>query len=197
MLELLRDELGGFLRERRALEEHGLDFLPQRPDAPALGPAQLGVEIALQGVVRRDELLEVAPSQLSRQCSNNLRVREPLSELDHSRHIGPGPTRSELDGQLLRPCSNNHFPILCPFVFEDVFADAPASLPIECHEARIDRSRNLFAGGPDHLPQICQQPLVGQDAGENGRRRDASDGGCGHRGRRFPDSLPLPTAANQ
>jgi hypothetical protein len=60
----------GFV-ERAVLVEHAADFLLQRPRAPALDPAHLGVEVAFEWVVDVDDLLEVGPCQLSPQCGDN------------------------------------------------------------------------------------------------------------------------------
>lgn len=47
------------LRDGGALEEHGVDLLAQGADAPAVDPAHLGVEVALEVVLERDDLFEM------------------------------------------------------------------------------------------------------------------------------------------
>ena len=66
-LEVLLDELGGLLRESGALIEHAVDPGPQRPHAPALEAAHLGVEVALKAIRQRNQGDEVGPGQLSYQ----------------------------------------------------------------------------------------------------------------------------------
>jgi len=75
----------GFLGEGGALEEHAVDLAAQGADAPAFEAAHLRVEVAGVGLVEREELDEVAPAQWSRQCRDNLIVREKRGELDHSK----------------------------------------------------------------------------------------------------------------
>jgi hypothetical protein len=74
-VQLALDQLGGFPRQGGALEEHPADLLSQGANAPALKAAQLGVEVAGEGFFDQQQLGEVAPAHLSRQCRDNLRVR--------------------------------------------------------------------------------------------------------------------------
>ena len=70
--------------EGRAFVEHATDLLPEGANAPTLDAAHLGVEVALEAMLQRDDLDEVTPTQLSRQCRDNLRVREDLCESGHA-----------------------------------------------------------------------------------------------------------------
>ena len=90
----------GSLREGGALVEHAVDPGPQRPHAPALDAAHLGVEVALERVLERNQGEEVGPAQLSHQCCDNLPVREDLGELDHAAEILLGEPSAEFGLQL-------------------------------------------------------------------------------------------------
>jgi hypothetical protein len=71
-VDLGRDDLLRLLRQRGALEQHAADLLPQRAHVPTLDAAHLGVEVAGQRVLDRQQLDEVAPAQLCRQRRHNL-----------------------------------------------------------------------------------------------------------------------------
>jgi len=55
-----------------ALEAQGVDPLAQHPHTPAFETAHFGVEVSLQRIVDRNQLNEMAPTQLSGQCPDNL-----------------------------------------------------------------------------------------------------------------------------
>src|SRR3970282_569749 len=83
-----------------ALVEHTVDLLLERAGAPALDPAHLGVEVALEGILHRNERLEMRPAQLSPTCGDNLRVREGLGELQHPAQVLFAKAPAELRLQL-------------------------------------------------------------------------------------------------
>jgi hypothetical protein len=87
------------LRQRGALEQHAADLLAQRAHVPTLDAAHLGVEVAGQRVLERQQLDEVAPAQLCRQRRHNLLVRETLTELNGAIERAEGKGLPELDGQ--------------------------------------------------------------------------------------------------
>ena len=93
------DEGFGSLRQRRALEQHAADLLPQGAHVPALDTAHLGVEIPRQGLFDRQQLDEVTPAQLCRQRRHNLLVREALAELNGAIERAEAERLPELDRQ--------------------------------------------------------------------------------------------------
>src|SRR5882724_5876928 len=66
------DNLLQFVGEDSPLEENALDFVPQSSDAPAVKVSQFGVALTLERVVLRQYLQQMTPSQLSRQCLDNV-----------------------------------------------------------------------------------------------------------------------------
>jgi hypothetical protein len=68
---------------RRSFVKQVPDLVPEGADAPALGPAHLGVEFPLQPVFDGDQFHEMAPTQLSRQRRDNLFFGEHICELHH------------------------------------------------------------------------------------------------------------------
>ncbi|KAG1597474.1 hypothetical protein G6F46_014282 [Rhizopus delemar] len=63
--QLLRDRLARLLRQRRALVQHRVDALAQRPHAPAFGARHLHVVLPLERVFQRQQRQEMRPAQLS------------------------------------------------------------------------------------------------------------------------------------
>jgi hypothetical protein len=76
-------------------------------DAPPLDPAHLGVELAVEVGLQRDDLDEVAPTQLSRQRRDNLGVGEDLSEADHAGQVALAEALAILGGQFCRQRRQN------------------------------------------------------------------------------------------
>src|SRR5262249_11468692 len=101
---------GGLARQDGALEEHTQDLGPQGAHAPALAPAHLGVEVALEVILEINDLDKMTPAQLSRQCRDNLPVGEDLGEAEHAGKIGPGKPVAELGSQFVRQCRTNLAP---------------------------------------------------------------------------------------
>jgi hypothetical protein len=57
------DDLG-LLRQRGALVQHAADLLTQRAHVPAFDAAHLGIEVAGERVLERQERMKVGPAQL-------------------------------------------------------------------------------------------------------------------------------------
>jgi len=139
-------ELGGLPRQCRSFEEHPVDLGPERADAPPLDPAHLGVEVAPEPVLEREDLDEVAPAQFSRQRRDNLPVRVELSELDHPSQALLGEASPVIGGQLSRHRRDDLLPVAGPLMAEGVRQDPLPDLPVEEYLGRIDGSGDSNAG---------------------------------------------------
>jgi hypothetical protein len=89
----------GFFDSAVRFEQQAADLLAQRAHVPTLDAAHLGVEVAGQRVLERQQLDEVAPAQLCRQRRHNLLVRETLTELNGAVERAEAEGLPELDGQ--------------------------------------------------------------------------------------------------
>src|SRR5208337_2282375 len=97
------DHLVGLLAERRPFVEEVSDLVPERPHAPPLDAAHLGVEVAFESILKRDQFDEVAPGQFSRQRCDNFPIWETLGKLDHPTEpllrVAPAKLRRQLSRQ--------------------------------------------------------------------------------------------------
>jgi hypothetical protein len=60
-------QLCGLLGKGRALEKHGVDFLPERPGVPILDPAHFRVKVAFEGIFEVDDVQKMGPAQFRNQ----------------------------------------------------------------------------------------------------------------------------------
>ena len=91
----------------------------------------------------------MAPTQLTRQGSDDFRIGKLLCKLHHTRECVPSESPTVFNGQLLRHCRNNLFSILSPFLAENVLPNSSANLPMEQDEPGINNLRHLAPRGLD------------------------------------------------
>ena len=87
--------------------------------APAFNTALLGMEFPLMEPLQEQQFLEVGPTQLSRQRSDNLFLRKRLSKLHHPPQILVCEASANLAHQLSRQCGDNWLTVGSTFVPED------------------------------------------------------------------------------
>jgi hypothetical protein len=111
------DHFLGLFADGRSLEKQPVDLLPQQPYAPPFQTAHFDVKVAFQRVVEGEDLDEMAPTQLLRQCRNNSFVGELFGERHHSRKAGISESSPIFRCQLCRQCPHNPLSIL-PLFFQ-------------------------------------------------------------------------------
>jgi len=84
LLQFHLGQFGGFPRQRRALEQHGLHFLVQGARIPSFDTAHLRVEIPLQWIVQVNDPAQVRPTQCSTQHADDGGIGKHLRK---SRHV--------------------------------------------------------------------------------------------------------------
>jgi hypothetical protein len=133
------------------------DFVAHLADAPPLDAAHLGIEVPLERILQRQEFLEMAPAQLSRQCSDNLRFGENFRELHHPGEILRVIAGAELCRQLSRQRGDNLRAVFRTALAEDVRPNPVANLPAVKHQPGIHRAGDLLTRGKDQPPHIRKQ----------------------------------------
>jgi hypothetical protein len=136
--QVVRNQLVRPLAHGRAFVKQMTDFVPKRPHVPALGAAQLCIEVALERFVKRDKLDEVAPGQITRQRRDNFRIRERFGELDHPTKSLFGVARPELGGQLSRQRRDNSLTVSGPLILENILPNTCTDVPVEANQRRIE-----------------------------------------------------------
>ena len=96
----------------------------------------------------------MAPPQLSRQCRDNLFVREQLGELHHAPQIFLGKTFSILCGQLLCQQGDSFFAIARALSTHYLSLYAMTNIPVEQCDFTIDREDRTFTGCFDQLADV-------------------------------------------
>jgi hypothetical protein len=155
--EFLADEGLWLLGERRALEQHAIDVLTQITRAPPLDATHLGVELALQRVLDRDEHGEVRPAQFSQQRCDNPGVGKYSRKLHHPAQVLLPEPAPVLRLQLLPRDGHDLGAILRAPLVEHLSADAVTDLPVECRERDVRRNRHLLACGFDHRAEVSHE----------------------------------------
>jgi hypothetical protein len=122
-----------------------------------LQPAHFGVEVALQRILHREQLDEMAPAQLCRQCLHYPSIGERLGETEHLKEVTTAESPAVLGGQLCRHRRNNLLTVGSAFLAQDLAADAVADCPVEQHHAGVHGLGDLAAAGVDEAAQILQQ----------------------------------------
>ena len=104
----------------------------------------------MERVLQVDDLLEVAPRQLSRQRGDNLLVWKRLGEADHvpQRLVGEPPP--EPRDQLSRQRRDNLGAVVRTLLLEDLVVDAAPDLPVQHGQSDVDGLRDAVAGNLDH-----------------------------------------------
>jgi len=167
--KLFSNDLLGLLRERGALEEHAVDLLLKRAGAPALGTTHLCVELALQGILHRDQQFEMRPTQLSPQCRDNLGIGKCLRELEHPAQVLLLEAAPEPFHQLSPQCGDNLGAVLSPALFQDVLVYSRADLPVSRNNSVRSVQRLRFCQC-SREPQLTGIRVVSGAAGSRARR---------------------------
>jgi hypothetical protein len=139
--------------ERGALIELGIYPITERSYAPAFDTAHLGIEFPLMGPIHGQQFLEVGPTQLSRQRSDNLFIRRRLCKLHHPPQILVCEASAKLAHQLSRQCSDNLLTVGCSFILEDFPQDSVPNPPMERSGPEID---GLATVGRPHIQNSKQ-----------------------------------------
>lgn len=99
----------------------------------------------------------MAPTQLSRQCSDNLRFGKNLRELHHPGEILRVIAGAKLCRQLSRQRGDNRPAVFRAALTEDVRPNPVANLPAVKHQPGIHRAGDVLTRGKDQLPHIRKQ----------------------------------------
>ena len=154
--EILLDQLFGLLGDRRALEQQMADLVAEGSNAPALDSAHFGVELAFEAIFERNELDEVAPTQLLRQCRNNSFVRERLGKSHHPREVCLTEATAILTGQFFRQCLKNLSAVFRTVVPEHILSNPFADVPVQSDQGRVHRAGRLLPRRFDQRAKVSQ-----------------------------------------
>ena len=102
-------------------------------------------------------LLEVRPTQLSRQRSDNLGVGKHLGKRDHATEVLCLETASELDSKPFADLVDDPGPVGGAFTAKHFFVKAPPEIPVEQGQFGIDRRRSSLPAGSNQRRQFLVQ----------------------------------------
>src|SRR5664280_845921 len=101
----------------------------------------------------------MAPTQLSRQCRDNLAIREHFGETNHMSQCFDGESATVTRDQLSRQRRDNFHSVCRTRTRQDVTADSITNLPMKGGKPHIDRLSDPPSRGIDELPEVLDQGL--------------------------------------
>ena len=143
--------------KHRPLEQHPVDFLAQRADAPLLQTAHLGIELTFQAVFDREKLFEVRPAQLSRQCMDNWEIGKYLRKLYHVEQVWYVRNLVQTPLSIVATVSQQFVPVGCAFFLQNVAANVVADMPVHQRQFAVDGDGGAFPRLIDQAAQIAEQ----------------------------------------